>query len=78
MRVLRVYPTPSPHRGLCERRKLSRYGGVEPQPQNDFWTFCAILRVYALCGMQVLSLKGSKSSLQRQRITQKQSMSVES
>jgi len=76
MRVLRVYPTPSPPtRGLCEHRKLPRWGlGWSHSRKRFLDVLCYFTRV---CSMQVLSLEGSKSSLQRQRVTQKQSMFVE-
>jgi len=78
MRVLRVYPTPSPPtRGLCERHKLPWSGlGWSPIRRRLLHVLCDFTRV---CSMQVglLSLEGSKSSLQSQRVTQKQSMFVE-
>ena len=79
-RVVRVYPTPSPStRRLCEaeRRKLPRWGlGWNPIRKRLLDVLCDFTPV---CSMQVLSLEGSKSSLQRQWywVTQKQSIFVD-
>ena len=78
MRVLslRVYPTPSPPTwGLSERRKLFLWGLGCSHSRERFVDF--LCDFTPLCSIQVLSLKGSKSSLQRLRVTQKQSMFVE-
>jgi len=65
MRVLGVYPTPSPPtRGLCERRKLPWWGlGWSHSCKRFLDVLCDFTRV---CSMQVLglSLEGSKASLQ--------------
>ena len=78
-RVLRVYPTPSPPtRGLGS--VVSSPGvvwGGSPAA-NDFWTFCAILGVYAVCTYcpwKAVNLVYRDS--ERVGLTQKQSMFVE-
>jgi len=67
MRVLRVYPTPSPPtRGLCERRKLPKLPRWSLGWSHSRKRFLDVLCDFmSVCSMQVLSLEGSKSSLQR-------------
>ena len=76
-RVLRVHPTPSPPtRALGKRRKLLSFPGWVwggAPAANDFWTFCAILRVYAV--HKYYTWKAG--NLVYMRVSEKQSMFVE-
>jgi len=59
-RVLGVYPMPSPPTRMSGGNVISSHGGDlgRAPAANDFWTFCAILHVYAITIPNRTSLEG--------------------